>query len=717
MSHQRLCTLATCNLNQWAMDFEGNLRRIVESIAQAKSRGARYRVGPELEVPGYGCEDHFSEPDTVDHSWECVAELLRGGHTEGIVVFLLNKRVLLIRPKLHLANDGNYRRGHCLHWVHLCRETRWFATWKFRRAVEEHTLPAEIAKLTGQGRCPFGDAALSFRDTVLASETCEELFTPQSPHIDLALAGVEIISNGSGSHHQLRKLNQRMDLMLSATSKAGGIYLYANQRGCDGGRLYFDGCACVVANGALLAQGAQFALGDVEVVTATVDLGEVVSLRGQMSSLREQASQVEPVPLIYIDFGLCGEASVLRLPMPPMAVQYLEPEEEIARGPAAWLWDYLRRRASGASGFLLPLSGGADSSSVAAIVGCMCQMVVASIQAGDVQVLADAVRVGQYGSMETPSSAMELAGRLLSTVYMGTENSRQALAWVGSHHMDIRIDSVVRALAHLFVAVTGMTPQTQGGSPAENLALQNIQARLRMVIAFLLAQLSPWARGRAGWLLVLGSANVDEGLRGYLTKYDCSSADINPIGGVSKQDLRRFLRWAAVHLGYSALAEVEAAPPTAELEPLHNGAVAQTDEQDMGMTYEELSIYGRMRKIGRCGPVSMFRALLAQWRGLHPPAVVAQKVKHFFTYYAINRHKATTLTPAYHAESYSPDDNRFDHRQFLYNFRQSLGKELHGALHAHFRSLPPRWPWQFRRVDDLAEAAEQQLAAAAKKGE
>ena len=52
-----------------------------------------------------------------------------------------------------------------------------------------------------------------------------------------------------------------------------------------------------------------------------------------------------------------------------------------------------------------------------------------------------------------------------------------------------------------------------------------------MVLAFLLAQLTPWVRGRSGFLLVLGSANVDEGLRGYLTKYDCSSADINPIGG------------------------------------------------------------------------------------------------------------------------------------------------------------------------------------------
>lgn len=49
-----------------------------------------------------------------------------------------------------------------------------------------------------------GDLALSFTDTSLAAETCEELFTPHAPHIALALNGIEIISNGSGSHHQLR---------------------------------------------------------------------------------------------------------------------------------------------------------------------------------------------------------------------------------------------------------------------------------------------------------------------------------------------------------------------------------------------------------------------------------------------------------------------------------------------------------------------------------
>lgn len=87
----------------------------------------------------------------------------------------------------------------------------------------------------------------------------------------------------------------------------------------------------------------------------------------------------------------------------------------------------------------------------------------------------------------------------------------------------------------------------------------------------------------------------------------------------------------------------------------------------MGMTYAELGIFGYLRKVHQCGPVTMFVKLLEQWGNLMSPSEIAAKVKRFFFYYAINRHKMTTLTPSYHAESYSPDDNRFDLRQFLYN--------------------------------------------------
>ena len=52
----------------------------------------------------------------------------------------------------------------------------------------------------------------------------------------------------------------------------GGAYLYANQRGCDEGCTSVDDCAMIMANGACLAQGEQFGLRDVEVLTAGVDL-------------------------------------------------------------------------------------------------------------------------------------------------------------------------------------------------------------------------------------------------------------------------------------------------------------------------------------------------------------------------------------------------------------------------------------------------------------
>jgi NAD+ synthase (glutamine-hydrolysing) len=248
------------------------------------------------------------------------------------------------------------------------------------------------------------------------------------------------------------------------------------------------------------------------------------------------------------------------------------------------------------------------------------------------------------------------------------------------------MDTVVKSVHTLFTMVTGKSPKyrVHGGSDTENLALQNIQARLRMVFAYLFAQLLPWCRSIKGSLLVLGSANVDESLRGYLTKYDCSSADINPIGAISKSDLKRFIAYAEAKFEMPILREFLDAVPTAELEPITENYV-QSDEADMGMTYDDLSRYGRLRKVDRCGPYSMFSKLVHEWGDDMQPTEVATKVKRFFFYYSINRHKLTTLTPSYHAEAYSTDDNRFDLRPFLYN---------------------ASWKWQFNKIDRVATELE-----------
>ena len=89
-------------------------------------------------------------------------------------------------------------------------------------------------------------------------------------------------------------------------------------------------------------------------------------------------------------------------------------------------------------------------------------------------------------------------------------------------------------------------------------------------------------------MLVLGTSNVAEGLRGYFTKYDCSAADINPIGGICKGDIKAFLHYFAEENGLEVLAEVAGAKPSAELRP----GEAQVDEDEMGMTYDELDEFG-----------------------------------------------------------------------------------------------------------------------------
>lgn len=130
----RKVTLAACSLNQWALDFEGNLKRILQSINIARAHGASYRLGPELEIPGYGCNDHFLESDTLLHSLQVLALLLKSPVTKDIIcdvgmpimhrnvryncrVIFLNGKILLIRPKMMLACDANYREG------------RWFTRW------------------------------------------------------------------------------------------------------------------------------------------------------------------------------------------------------------------------------------------------------------------------------------------------------------------------------------------------------------------------------------------------------------------------------------------------------------------------------------------------------------------------------------------------------------------------------------------------------------
>jgi NAD+ synthase len=144
------------------------------------------------------------------------------------------------------------------------------------------------------------------------------------------------------------------------------------------------------------------------------------------------------------------------------------------------------------------------------------------------------------------------------------EDARLAARELGIPTATVELDGVLDALLELL-------PQTDGGPDAGKLAVANIKPRLRMTTLYYFANL----RG----CLVVGTGNRSEAAMGYSTKYGDAGVDILPLGNLLKSQVRDLAR----HLGVPE--RIIAKPPSAGLWE------GQTDEEEMGLAYEELDCY------------------------------------------------------------------------------------------------------------------------------
>lgn len=529
---------------------------------------------------------------------------------------------------------------------------------------------------------------------LIGTECCEELWAPIPSSNGLFLQGAQILLNLSGSHFHLRKLSKREDLIKSVTSKTGGVYLYSNQRGCDGNRLYFDGASMITVNGRIVGIGKQFQLKDVEVLSAVIDLSEVETYRSPANARALQAN--DTINRSYPVIDVKGFHLLLKKHKHPSVPQKLNmpcTEEQVAFAPACWLWDFLRR--SGARGFLVPVSGSADSAASLAICGVMCGLVLDEYSAMDVYNKAIMKRDIKYLTGGTiPSTPQEFAREILHTAFIGTralptilrDRTRKLAEEIGSSFYNVDIEQIALTAARVagaFLKCGELNTMQSGGTHEEEYAVQGLYERSKMVMSYLLGQLLPAQTGKTGVFLVVGSGNIEEGLLGYNIKYDTSSADLNPIGGIAKTDLGQFLYWAAEHRGYHTCVEIAKDSPMSEIKPLFreskNGPVAM----DTSLSYSEIDQIARYRKSRHMGPYFTYKKIREHWSGMGPE-IIAGKIKNFYRRYGRNRHKLPVLTPALHVENYSADDNRFDMRPILYNYN---------------------WDAQFAAIDEHVQAA------------
>uniref|UniRef100_A0A914QFA9 Glutamine-dependent NAD(+) synthetase n=1 Tax=Panagrolaimus davidi TaxID=227884 RepID=A0A914QFA9_9BILA len=667
----RFMRVSVVTLNQWAMDFDGNLKRVIESVKQAHKQGSTIRVGVELELSGYSCLDHFYEKDTETHCWESLIELLRFSKDLNMIivtgmpvrfraaiyncmVVCAKGKIILIHPKNAMCDDDVYR------------ESRYFKSWKHGTKLQMFNVKQHGID---QDDVPFGHGIVETLDGVkIAIEICEEMWAATSPSVLWALNGVDIICNGSASHHVLGKSAKRIcQLVQDLSTKLGGVYLYSNLRGFDGDRIYFDGMSAIVQNGKIYKQIAQFDLEDVAVESALLDLNKSATYRTKIASLSELSSRAELLSTITANIEVV-QPHDNNLDAPIVQTFYTE-REEIFQAPPAYLWHYLRR--SNAAGYFLPLSGGADSCATAAIIYLMCEKVCQHIATYKEKGIPLDPSLYFQGKPLEETDPKKLCSRLFYTCYMKSKNSSketeqraQAIAdSIGANFTVQSIDATVESLKETFSKAHEVNLTHEHPDYRARLALENIQARARMVLAYMNAQLLPVTNGLEGYLLVLGSSNVDESLVGYLTKYDCSSADINPIGSINKIDLKMFLKDFADR-GFAPFHDVVAAKPSAELRP-SLGVSPQSDEEEIGITYAQLHEIGLLRKPGYYGLFSTFFQLVSRWKNMIP-VDVSEIVINFYTRYIKSRHKATVSTPALVSNVYCVDDQRTDHRPFVY---------------------------------------------------
>jgi NAD+ synthase (glutamine-hydrolysing) len=203
-----------------------------------------------------------------------------------------------------------------------------------------------------------------------------------SPHASFLSSGVDIISNGSSSYHELKKSASCYNVISSVTKRYGGIYLYSNLRGCDGNRIYFNGNSVIVRNGELVAQASEFSLKDVEVISSEISISSFKSYRKDLLTKDKMSASSSSggfqYPKIHIpNFSLCPYENDAEEESSVVQPSFVPIEEEVVKSTACYLYDYLRR--SHATGFLLSLTGNINSTAVALLVRMMCEMMSKAI--------------------------------------------------------------------------------------------------------------------------------------------------------------------------------------------------------------------------------------------------------------------------------------------------------------------------------------------------
>ncbi|WKV10846.1 NAD(+) synthase [Marivirga harenae] len=589
--------IAGATLNQIPLDWKGNTQNILEALMDAEKQGVKLLCFPELSICGYGCEDVFLS----DWMWEKALRTLtekilplapalaftaglpikHEGKLYNCIAFCKDGTIQSIIPKQNLAKDG----------VHY--EPRWFTEWEVNRK--------DTLNLNGE-EIPIGDYTIDFEHYTIGFEICEDAWRVDRPANRLRKRGVNLILNPSASHFAIDKSLSRQELVVSSSKDYSCTYIYANLLGNEAGRMIYDGELMIAKDGELKFRN------------------ELLSFKNYQLGIWDTEKEHSKIAANFES----------------------NPNQEFTKAVSLALFDYLRK--SHSNGFVLSLSGGADSSTSAVLVA---EMIRSGIEELGLELFLQKIhKAVWFSELENKQNARkEIANRIFATAYQSTENSgsatlesAQKLAEeIGAVFYHWGIDEEVKSYTEKISEKIGRKLNWS----EDDIALQNIQARARSPIIWILANINN--------ALLLTTSNRSEGSVGYTTMDGDTSGSIAPIAAIDKPFIIQWLKWAEKTLSYKSLSYVNSLQPTAELRPEDQ---SQSDETDL-MPYPLLQRIEELAIRERLSPLGVYKEIKSSWSG--DLSSLKSSVQKFFKLWTKNQWKRERIAVSFHLDDYNVD--------------------------------------------------------------
>jgi len=656
MASRKICMImvGAASLNQTPLDWEQNLSHILQAIEKARKASVRVLCCPELCITGYGCEDRFLSASTCKIAFSILERIVP--YTKDIAVavglpilfrdglynvacLIVNETILGFVPKQHLAGSG-------LHY-----EPRWFKAWP-SNVCSEIVLNEKVY--------PFGDLVFDLGGIRIGFEICEDAWASSRTGVGLASRGVDLILNPSASHFAFGKSEVRKRFVREGARAFHAAYIYANLLGNEAGRIIYDGDTIIAAGEHLLALGPRFSFQDVVLSTALIDIQLLHIQRASVVSYPTVVHNmigIVPFPFPFIDCesqqiaeiynhdvdmrGVVGSNQESKTPWE--GSDFIK-EEEFSRVVALGLYDYLRK--SKAQGFVLNLSGGADSTACACLIHLMVHL-----GCQELGLEAFVEKLSDIQGLKDIQSQRECLQKILYCLYQNTVNNSTATQNAAEEIAKtlnvplaiLPIDDLVSGYSQLIQPFIGRELSWE----EDDIALQNIQSRVRGPSAWLLANLRK--------SILLSTSNRSEASVGYTTLDGDTTGGLCPLGGIDKVFILQWLKWMERKGGAGipaipSLKAVTLQAPTAELRPL---TAFQNDEMDL-MPYDKLDFIERYFVRDRRSPVEILPLLQYRYPN-EPLEKLAKYIELFFTRWAQTQWKRERYAPSFHLDDESVD--------------------------------------------------------------